>query len=189
MSPELEKQLIEKYPVLFLGRHKPITESLMAFGCEFGDGWYKIFDDLCSYITRLSKREELLKLKPELVTKENHGYMRVKVPDISFTQVKEKYGTMRVYWMGNGIDNWEEIEAKLDPSVITNNLFDSYYDRVENAIEYVGFLSGRTCEVCGEPGKVYTNGWYVARCKKHAIEHYGFDPDKDLKEDEEIVKL
>jgi len=189
MSPELEHKLIERYPDLFKGRHKSVQESLMCFGCEFSDGWYKIFDDLCDYLTRCSKNEKLVKLKSELVTKENHGYMYVKCPGISFTQVKEKYGTMRVYWMGDGIDNWDEFKEKIDPSVDTDDMFSDYYDRVENAIDYVSFLSGKTCEECGEPGKVYTNGWYVARCKKHAIEHYGFDPDEDLNENEEIVKL
>jgi len=190
MSPELEHKLIEKYPDLFKGRHKPITESLMAFGAEFQDGWYKIFDDLCEYLTHLSGHEKLVKLKPELVTKKNHGYMYVKCPTISFTQVKEKYGTMRVYWMGDGIDNWDEIESKIDPSFNTENLFSDYYDRIENAIDYAGFLSGKTCEVCSEPGKVYTNGWCMSRCKKCIVEHYGFDPDEDLKEEnEEITKL
>lgn len=190
MSPELQYSLIEKYPVLFKDKDKPMTQSLMCFGCEFQDGWYKIFDDLCDYLTRLSEGEQLIQLKPELKTKENYGYMYVKNPTISFTQVKEKYGTMRVYWIGNGIDNWDEIESKLDDSVKTDNLFNKYYDRVENAIDYVEFLSSKICEECGEPGKVYTNGWYVSRCKKHAIEHYGFDPDEDLEEkNEEVVKL
>jgi hypothetical protein len=188
MNVELQKKLIEKYPILFKDRDKPITQSLMAFGCEFGDGWYKIFDELCYYLTRLAKQEKLVDLKPELKTKENYGFMYIKNPDISFTQVKEKYGTMRVYWIGNGVDNWDEVKEKIDPSVNINDLFTSYYDRVENAIEYVEFLSSRVCEECGEPGKLYTNGWYMTRCKKHIIEHYGFDPDEEIK-DEEIVKL
>ena len=189
MSPELQNKLIEKYPTLFKDRNKPPTQSLMCFGCEFQDGWYKIFDDLCQYLTHLSEHEKLVELKPEFKTKENYGYMYIKSPDISFTQVKEKYGTMRVYWIGNGIDNWEEIESKIDTSVNIDTLFNTHYDRVQNAIDYVEFLSGKVCEECGEPGKVYTNGWYVSRCKKHAIEHYGFDPDEDLKEDEEVIKL
>ena len=185
MSPELERKLIEKYPVLFEERHKPMTQSLMCFGCEFQDGWYKIFDDLCHYLTRLSKGEQLVKLKPEFTTKENYGYMYLKNPTISFTQVKEKYGTMRVYWIGNGVEgDWDEIKNKFDDSVEPGNLFNKYYDRVENAIDYVEFLSSKVCEECGEPGKVYTNGWYVSRCKKHAIEHYGFDPEEDLDDDE-----
>lgn len=188
MSPELQNKLIEKYPILFKDKDKPMTQSLMCFGCEFQDGWYKIFDELCEYLTRICKQEKLVKLKPEFESEGYCGYMYIKCPTISFTQVKEKYGTMRVYWIGNGIDNWNEIEKKID-TVGIDTLFSSYYDRVENAIDYVEFLSSKVCEECGEPGKVYTNGWYICRCKKHAIEHYGFDPDEDLNENEKIVKL
>ena len=185
MNRDLEKNLIEKYPILFKDRNKSPKESLMCFGCEFDDGWFKIFDELCQYLTFIAKQEKLVKLKPEFLTKENYGYMYIKNPDISFTQVKEKYGTMRVYWIGNGIDNWEEIKDKIDVSVNVNDLFNSYYDRVENAIDYVSFLSSKVCEECGEPGKVYTNGWYMTRCKKHIVERYGFDPDEEV-EDEKI---
>lgn len=98
---------------------------------------------------------------------------------------------MRVYWIGNGVENWDEIKQKLDPKVDITKIFQRYYDQVENAIGYAEFLSSKVCEECGDPGKVYTNGWYMCRCKKHAIEHYGFDPDEDLEdnENEEIVKL
>ena len=186
MRAELQNKLIEKYPILFQDRYKPMTQSLMCFGCEFADGWYNIFDDLCGYLTHIAKGEQLVRLKPELETKENHGYMYVKNPTISFTQVKEKYGTMRVYWIGNGVEgDWDEIKSKIDNSVKTDDLFNKYYDRVENAISYVEYLSGKVCEVCGEPGKVYRCGWYMSRCKPCAIRDYGFDPDEKDNEDEE----
>jgi len=28
-------------------------------------------------------------------------------------------------------------------------------------------LTEVTCEVCGEAGKLYTDGWYSVRCDKH----------------------
>jgi hypothetical protein len=86
---------------------------------------------------------------------------------------------MRVYWIGNGIENYEEIKEKLyDPQAIEVNA-KQYYDKVDNVIDYAEFLSSKICEECGEPGKVYTNGWYMSRCKKCIIEHYGFDPDEE----------
>jgi len=188
MSPELEQKLIEKYPILFQDRNKPVTESCMYFGCEFSDGWYKLLDELCEYLTKLSKREDLLKLNKEYHTKENHGFMYVKPPTISFSQVKEKFGKMRIYWIGNGVDNWEEVCAKVNQED-RERAINRYYDEVQNAIDYVEFLSSKVCEDCGEPGKLYTNGWYMTKCKKHIIERYGFDPDEIDKEDEEIVKL
>lgn len=180
MSPELEKQLIEKYPVLFRDRYKSPQETCMCWGVEFSNGWYKIFDDLCAYIAKLSKHEMFFKLKDEFKTEENKGYTCVKSPTISFTQVKEKYGTMRVYWMGNGIDNYDEIEDKLNDLNDLETQTKRYYDRIDNAIDYVEFLSSRVCEDCGESGKLYTSGWYMTKCKKCIVDHYGFDPDEDL---------
>jgi hypothetical protein len=184
MKAELEQKLIEKYPTLFKGRNLSPKESLMCFGCEFGDGWYKIFDELCCYLTCLSEQDELLRVGDEFKTEENHGYEYVNRPTISFTQVKEKYGTMRVYWSGNGItENDEKIFDRLTEEG-QKKAFKRYYDQIENAIEYVEFLSGRTCEICGEPGKLYNNGWVMCRCKKCIVDHYGFDPDENLKENE-----
>lgn len=188
MSPELEEQLIEKYPVLFRDKDKSPRESLMCFGCEFNNGWYKIFDDLCAYLTMLANHEMFFTLKEEFKTTENKGYIYIKHPSITFTQVKEKYGTMRVYWIGNGIENYEEFKSKLyDPDSLETNVA-RYYDKVDNAIDYTTFLSSKVCEECAAPGKVYTNGWYMSRCKKCIIEHYGFDPDEE-NEHEEIPKL
>ena len=131
MSPELEKKLIEKYPVLFRDKDKSPKESLMCFGCEFDNGWYKIFDDLCAYLTMLAKHEMFLTLKEEFKTAENKGYVYIKHPSITFTQVKEKYGTMRVYWIGNGIENYEEIKNKAKELISEN--FAQYGQLVDDA--------------------------------------------------------
>lgn len=184
MSPELEQKLIEKYPILFRDKDKSPRESLMCFGCEFSNGWYKIFDDLCAYLTRLTKHEIFLRLKDEFKTEENKGYIYVHYPTVSFTQVKEKYGTMRVYWIGNGIENYDELKEKVHDLNDLESQVKRYYDRVEHAIDFTEFLSSKVCEECAEPGKIYTNGWYMTRCKKCIVEHYGFDPDDDLDEEE-----
>lgn len=42
MSPELEKQLLEKYPKLF-------TDTPF-WGADCGDGWYDLLDNLCGAI-------------------------------------------------------------------------------------------------------------------------------------------
>lgn len=70
MSPELEKKLIEEFPNLFKGRHMPITENLMCFGCECEDGWYQLIHDFCE---------------------------KAKNTDVYFTQIKEKFGRLVIY--------------------------------------------------------------------------------------------
>lgn len=184
MTLELQKQLFEKYPVFFRDKDKSPQETCMCWGVEFDNGWYKIFDDLCAYLSRLSEHEILLRLKDEFKDEGKHGYIYVKQPSISFTQVKEKYGTMRVYWMGNGIENYDELKDKLHDIDDIEKQVKRYYDRIEQAIDFTEFLSSKICEECAAPGKVYTNGWYMTRCKRCIVEHYGFDPDDDLDEKE-----
>lgn len=87
MREELEQKLIEKYPVLFRGKDKPPTESLMCFGCECGDGWFDIIQRVCGLIT-------------------NHMKYRPECPPVEFVQIKEKFGTLRLYY--NGGDEYVE---------------------------------------------------------------------------------
>jgi len=61
-----------------------------------------------------------------------------------FTQIKEKYGTLRVY----GYNISDEQQAIIDK-----------YER----------LSAKTCETCGAEGKLRVkSGWYYATCDEHA---------------------
>ena len=59
------------------------------------------------------------------------------------TQVKEKYGTLRFY-------------------------VSSATDEQYNYISFAETMSGRVCEECGSPGKLYTDGWYKTLCSVHA---------------------
>lgn len=64
------------------------------------------------------------------------------------TQIKEKYGTLRFYW-----------RAALSPDADA---------KVEEAIDRAEARSACTCEICGEPGRMYGPGWLTTRCTAHA---------------------
>ena len=66
-------------------------------------------------------------------------------PKAKADQVKEKYGTLRFYITGD-----ERLEALVDEA--------------ENQSE-------TTCEVCGEPGVLESDGWYAVRCEQHTSTH------------------
>ena len=90
MTPEHTRYLWETFPRLYAGRDRPMTESLIPFGFECGDGWFDI-------IKRLSEKLEPL------------GAVAV--------QVKEKYGELAFYAMGSDeafdlIDAAEEESAR-----------------------------------------------------------------------------
>ena len=77
MKRVLQDELIRRWPGVFRGRDRPLTQSLMAFGCECGDGWYPILDALCETLTKHA--EELGREPPEAI------------------QIKEKYASLRFY--------------------------------------------------------------------------------------------
>ena len=65
-------------------------------------------------------------------------------PPVTVSQVKEKFGTLRFYVHG--------------ATMI-----------VRDAIDEAERRSGRTCEVCGNPGDLCVGGhWYMTRCEEHA---------------------
>jgi hypothetical protein len=67
----------------------------------------------------------------------------------TLTQVKEKYGTLRVYF---------------DPGPTDTDTLEDLIDTAEEE-------SGRTCELCGKPGVLMTSGyWLKTLCPDHCIE-------------------
>ncbi len=119
MSPDLESYFLTKYTKLFDPdeiRLDPM-QSCMCWGFECGDGWYRLLDEAFKALAELD-------------------------PLPTIAQVKEKFGTLRLYI--------------------------SYYsDEAEAIIQQAEELSARTCEICGEPGKVVGHGWLSTRCEVH----------------------
>ena len=87
MNQENTKKLIERFPKMFRGIYKPMTETAMCWGFECGDGWYDIIYKLCEDIEKMKLPEEF-----------------------EVMQVKEKYGTLRFYTSGST----DEIEDRID---------------------------------------------------------------------------
>ena len=81
MKQELQNQLFEKYPKLFIEKDLPMSVTCMCWGIETGDGWYNILDKLCGAL--------------QWSTDEN-GH-----PQVVITQIKEKFGDLRFYTDGD----------------------------------------------------------------------------------------
>ena len=168
MSPDLDKQLCERYPLIFADyaliftdRDADMAQTAMCWGFECGDGWYDIIDRLCfaiqshinysvqsrEYDIKFNKDLEQARVSnfilwPEYYSREPR-VIRQAIPQVVATQVKEKFGGLRFYYDGG----------------------DSYIDGVVAMAE---LMSERTCEECGNPGKLYTNGWHRTLCVEHA---------------------
>jgi len=85
MKAELDKQLSETYPKIFVNRDKDMTESCMYWGMSVGDGWYDLIDTLCRNIQNYIDHNS---------TETNP------IPQLVAEQVKEKFGTLRFYTSG-----------------------------------------------------------------------------------------
>ena len=113
-------EIIDKYPKIFGNRPFDPMKTLICFGFEVGKGWIPVLEDGFKKINDIVEKES--------------------IDDFRVTQVKEKFGTLRVY------TNWST-----DP-------IDKIVQEMEKTCETV-------CEECGEPGKFYTDGWMRVRCE------------------------
>jgi hypothetical protein len=124
MKKENEERLYNRYPSLYRQHSWPMCKTCMCWGFAHGDGWYKIIAKLSKKLNELSA---------------NHPG-----PAIEVIQVKEKFGTLRVYTNYDG-----------DPVV-------------SKVVEEAERASAITCEVCGSiyRVKLETKGWHKVRCEK-----------------------
>jgi len=77
MDIKLQQKLFEKYPKIFRQKDLSPRETLMCFGIECGNGWYKLIDTLCESL--------------QFHTDKNS------YPQIEAIQVKEKFGSLCFY--------------------------------------------------------------------------------------------
>ena len=83
MNHEDTATLFQAFPHLYRGRHLPLTQNLMSWGFECGDGWFPLVYRVSQQITDSAARHP------------DPG-----VQDVLAVQVKEKWGTLRLYVHG-----------------------------------------------------------------------------------------
>jgi len=151
MNIKLQENLFYKYPKIFRQKELTIKESCMYWGIECDDGWYNLLDHICWKIQDICDNGEktyiyypkfIRFIAKKLGISKLYGYWKIKkVHQVEFIQVKEKFGTLRIYKMGG------------------NNITDEL-------IEFVEVLSGSVCEYCGTMKNVsQTKGWIKTICE------------------------
>ena len=116
------EDIVKDFPSLFSA---DLRYPSMLFGVETGEGWADIIYEACEKI-----QESLKSLSPEAQK------------DFHFTQIKEKFGGLRIYC------SW-------------------YTDAIDQIIKEATIKASKTCEVTGEKGKVREiNGWYTCLCDR-----------------------
>lgn len=144
MQERLQKYLYKKHPELFKNESKSMKETCMCWGCSCGDGWFFLLDNLCSAITRhIDHRNNLIEYYDEnKLTRPD--WANEKVEQVVFDQVKEKFGSLRIYYTGGD-------------------------DKVQSMVDFAERLSQFICEDCGKfdysIGRT-TRGWIRSLCKE-----------------------
>ncbi|MFY1664385.1 hypothetical protein [Pseudomonas sp. Pseu.R1] len=117
ISDDADKKICSAYPTFF----RPGPNGTFGFECR--TGWLGLIETLC---------EQVAQVKLPQGTK-----------GIRFVQIKEKFGTLRVYYVGGDT----EVAA--------------YVSAAEA-------LSQKVCEECGGPGRLISSGgWMRTRCSNH----------------------
>lgn len=141
------KGFMERYPILFRDRSKPMNETCMCWGIECPHGWYNILEALCNFLE----------------------YQNIEVAKYGISivadQVKEKFGTLRFYYHisddGCSVPGINEGMKDVVKGYLEN--------LVDGAISDAEDLTASTCADCGrrldEENTVETKGWITYICK------------------------
>lgn len=167
MTPELNLKLIEKYPEMFLFHN---FRGRGYFVIECGDGWYNILDQMFnnihehiknhnSQVNKLRDAQDMIDngyrddvpnwlLNQIEALNNGNGTYKEEIDYPGFQQIKEKFGTARIYYNTEGQD-----------------------DYIDGLVSMAESMSGVTCEECGNVGKIGTHGgggWVKTLCDEHS---------------------
>jgi exoribonuclease II len=163
MKDELEQKLVKKYPEIFSDYGGDPMQTCMTWGFECGDGWYNIIDELCSNIEKI--REKYKKRNIEVIA----------------VQVKEKFAGLRFYFHYTENSNiFNKLNRYIQRIMFSRKLgipywwlankkrkvWKSPYEKISDLVERAELESCKTCEQCGEPGKVIQGCWIRTLCEK-----------------------
>ena len=121
--------------------YKDFPELLNGVYIECNQGWAKILEDAFVELDTLRRRDV----------------------EIYIEQIKEKYGTLRLYLQGPS--EAQEIAQKAES------------------------LSTKTCEVCGERGFPQSGGWWRTLCVEHLTDQDTIAKAKQTLREEKLKKL
>jgi hypothetical protein len=176
VSPELDKQLCEKYPKIFRDRHAPMTQTCMCWGLEVGDGWFNIMNRACSLVQSYIDQKRAQRLS---AIKFNRALKQA-------LEKNNKLPLIKHYTIGGNVE-WAERQVERDLSrplyrpvpetvnqVVATQVKEKfgtlrfYYnggdDYCDGVIHMAESMTGCTCEECGKPGRSNTSGWIKVRC-------------------------
>lgn len=196
MNTELDKKLVEKYPLIFKDRYGDMKETAMCWGFECGDGWYDLIDGLCSNLqfnTDNNNKQYVIKNKVlrflvpfliTIVTKIPGSYNLNRKKQINPLVIIRSFLISKVHKFRSNL-KFDYIESGKYPQIVATQVKEKFgglrfytqrgSSEQHSVISFAESLSYRICETCGSMKNVgRTNGWIVTLCETCAKER---DPD------------
>lgn len=140
MSPDKEKELVSRYPDLFVYHGDKESRQPIGWGMTCSDGWFDLLDTLCADI------QHLLKHRNERVGRPNGPASEL---FCRIVQVKEKFGGLRFYVSFEGDDSEEGRRTRT---------------HLSGMIAFAESYSYKICEECGVKGTLREGGWHRTLC-------------------------
>lgn len=197
MNPDLQQKLFDKYPKIFQERELGVSQSCMAWGPEVGDGWYSIIDLLCYSVTYTFSTSVMideedgkkLGISPTTDFKGNDPryFLSVEPPQFVATQIKEKFGGLRVYYRLEFDSKVKELLEQTGKYQDLQKIVDRYSAYMDGVVHFAEMMSYRTCEATGGPGEMHIrSGWYkvLNRAVAKTEPYIGYEPASEINENE-----
>lgn len=188
MNKNLENELYKDFPELFQEHTLDMSETCMCWGIECGDGWESLIRSMCKalatkkHITVLKKEKYPFQYKLEvwlhnkcrkierllglpynkLYQAKFDRYKTIPSLGVKFTQIKEKFGTLRVYYDTYHRHTAEDVQDVSEKEL--SKKLEENIGYIDGVISFAAWLSASICENDGKAGKLYTTGWWRTVC-------------------------
>jgi hypothetical protein len=128
MNEELQERLFTDYPEI-------LSKDNFPSGIPCDDGWYDLIDNMCYHVNRR-------------ISNVNWGWGKTDI----LQQVP-----VRILDMNHGASGSLSVELFVDYQTVPNDRqLREIENRVSSVKDYTESISGRTCELTGNPGKLHT---------------------------------
>lgn len=162
MNKKLELLLVKNYPIIFRNYGGDMAKTCMHWGMECGDGWFTLLNKACKDIQDVCTAYDI-----EFIAE----------------QIKEKFGGLRFYY--STTNNKEYAINKIERYIsryfykhklgrefnflkdLRQNIYITPDEIISNIVRKAEEESYKTCEACGNPGRLYGGRWMRVRCEKH----------------------
>ena len=181
MNSENTKKLYDSYPEIFEDKDKHMSESVMCWGFECGDGWFNLIDAMCWSIQShiKSKNENIVAannyndmvitakngdwslFEQSHINYSNNDYLQLEREKIESTSLSELLITVETPVL-------QVVARQLKEKFGTLRFYYSGGDEyISGVVDMAEAMSATTCEVCGDVGYANDGGWIRTRCEKH----------------------